>query len=528
MRLLRNANISKKLFFLIFTFILFLVSVGFTGYYYMQSINHSADSMYEDYLLPVMWNNDNRANLRAQKAYLLEHILSPSMKEQKELETKINERKEKIASNLKLYAEVNLQPYEKEHLTSIQKSISSYYSLMDQVLTLSLEEKNDEALKVFREELSPLLEKITLEATKLAEFNADYAKEMNVQNNKEASFATTIMISLSVSAVLLSVLLGVLITNMIARPLAEIKDLMGKAQAGDLTVHGTYQSKDEVGQMTDSFNRMTDNLRHVIERVITSSNSLASASEEISASTNELALGSSQQAESATLATEMVQDMAEAVQAVARNAELASASSEQAVQLAAEGEKVINGTLQKMGEINLRTQELASKSTQIGDIIEVIDDIAEQTNLLALNAAIEAARAGEAGKGFAVVADEVRKLAERSGIATKQISDLIKGIQLNTLDSVKAVEAGNEQTQKAGEAFAEIIRSVKDSSDKVMDIASASEEQAAQSDSVLQAVQNIAAITQETSASTEETAASSLELAKTAEALSNLTTQFKI
>lgn len=181
-----------------------------------------------------------------------------------------------------------------------------------------------------------------------------------------------------------------------------------------------------------------------------------------------------------------------------------------------------------MTRVNEQMSKLEEDSNKIGEIIEVIDDIAEQTNLLALNAAIEAARAGDQGRGFAVVADEVRKLAERSGEATKQITKIIKGMQDNTAQSVKAVEDGVVASQKTGEAFEHIMAMVNETAHKVTEIAAASEQQAAQSSEVLGSIESISAATEEAAASSEETASTAQSLAQLAEELNSSVSIFKI
>jgi methyl-accepting chemotaxis protein len=304
--------------------------------------------------------------------------------------------------------------------------------------------------------------------------------------------------------------------------------IMNKAETGDLTVHIDYEAKDELGGLANSFNQMIEGVKETVVQVSEHARSLAASSEEISASTEEIANGAQEQARAAMASSEMMNEMANAVQDISKNAEGAAEATEQTVAAAEQGKKAIEEVLQGMNEISVRIHDLADKSTQIGEIIEVIDDIAEQTNLLALNAAIEAARAGEAGKGFAVVADEVRKLAERSGKATKEISELIESIQENTASSVAAVNAGNEKTNNAGVMFEDIVKHVKQSSKRVVEILAASEEGASQSQEVLRAVESIASVSEETAASVEQTAATANDLAKMAEMLNHLAEKFKV
>ncbi|WP_017755678.1 methyl-accepting chemotaxis protein [Calidifontibacillus oryziterrae] len=351
-------------------------------------------------------------------------------------------------------------------------------------------------------------------------------KQEIVETGNQIIYMTIII---SVIAVALGIVVAFVLAHRITAPILEIVRRLKKVAAGDLTGEKvSVKSKDEVGQLAGAINDMISSLRALIGDVLENANNLAASSEEISASTEQIASGSQLQANNAGLASEMVKEMAQAIHAVSKNADDTSNASENMVEAAGKGNEVIQDTLQGMQQISEKILELSSKSVQIGEIVEVIDDIAEQTNLLALNAAIEAARAGEAGKGFAVVADEVRKLAERSSKATKEISELIQSIQANTDASVEAVNIGNEKANNAGKAFEEIISLVKISANKVAEIAAASEQQNAQSQEVLQSVESIAAVSEQTAAGVQETAATAQDLAKMAENLSQLAAKFNI
>ena len=354
----------------------------------------------------------------------------------------------------------------------------------------------------------------------------DVSEELIKKSGNSLIMITTVI---SIFGILLGIVIALFLAQRITRPILEIVDRIKKIASGDLTGESLVtKSKDEVGQLIKSTNEMILSLRNLIGKVSENAMSLAASSEEISASTEQIASGSQQQANDAAASSEMVKEVAGAIKNVSMNAEAASSSSEKTVIAAEDGGRVIRETVNGMAEISQKIGELSSKSVQIGEIVEVIDDIAEQTNLLALNAAIEAARAGEAGKGFAVVADEVRKLAERSSKATKEISELIHSIQQNTEDSVAAVTAGNVTVTTAGETFGQIVKLVKESASKVAEIAAAGEEVAAQSNEVLIAVENIASVSEETAAGIQETAATANDLAKMAESLTGLAAKFKL
>ncbi|WP_017756274.1 methyl-accepting chemotaxis protein [Calidifontibacillus oryziterrae] len=351
-------------------------------------------------------------------------------------------------------------------------------------------------------------------------------KEQVIEAGNTIMFITVVF---TIAALAIGVIVAWILAQKITGPILEIVNRLKQVAAGDLTGETiSLKSKDEVGQLANSINDMVFSLRQLVGEVVQNSSNLAASSQEISASTEEIASGSQQQANEASASSEMVKEMSNAIKNVAKYAEDAALSTEQTVKAADQGGKVIKEAVDSMGVISNKIGDLSSKSVQIGEIVEVIDDIAEQTNLLALNAAIEAARAGEAGKGFAVVADEVRKLAERSGKATKEISELIHSIQENTDSAVEAVNEGDEKAKIGGSSFKEIVTLVKTSAEKVAEIAAAAEQQAAQSQEVLISVENIASVSEETAASVQETAATANDLAKMAEGLSILAGRFKI
>ena len=358
----------------------------------------------------------------------------------------------------------------------------------------------------------------------------------------ESAQARTFQLISTLLALLVGVIAAVIITRQITRPLQETLAVVERIASGDLTQNVTVTRRDELGVLQQGIARMGVTLRDLISGIRDGVTQIASAAEELSAVTEQTSAGvNSQKIEPDQVATAM-HEMTATVQEVARNAEEASQAAAAADGEAREGDKVVNeaiAQIERLASEVVRSTEamsvLQQESDKIGSVMDVIKAVAEQTNLLALNAAIEAARAGEAGRGFAVVADEVRGLAQRTQKSTEEIEGLVAGLQ-NGTQQVSAVMSNSRAltdssvalTRKAGASLENITRTVSNIQSMNQQIAAAAEQQSAVAEEISRSIINVRDVSEQTAAASDETAASSVELARLGGQLQQMVSHFRV
>ena len=418
----------------------------------------------------------------------------------------------------------------------------TYISSSERIMALLDSGQGDQARTLLNTTNNELFRQARELIRVMIESNNRQIKEGTIAAEELRNSALTWMISGIVLAFLIAIIIGVLITRLITRPIAQAVESAQRIAKGDLTQAIITERTDEAGQLLMALSDMQGGLKSTLLEIANASDQLASAAEELSAVTDESSRGLTRQNDEIQQAATAVNQMTAAVDEVASNAVSTSEASRQATTEAEDGrqqvEQAVSGMSSMVVEINDSTQsvaDLAGQVREIGKVIDVIRGIADQTNLLALNAAIEAARAGEQGRGFAVVADEVRALAHRTQISTVDIEKMIGEVQTGADDAVAAMNkslswATDTQAlaQNAGEALQRITASVAKINERNLVIASASEEQAQVAREVDRNLLNIQDLSTQTAAGAHQTNASSQDLSRLATSFKVLVSKFQL
>jgi methyl-accepting chemotaxis protein len=539
---IRNMNIAPRAF-LGFAFIAALViglsvfSVNRMALIRQATIDMESNQLPSIATLSVMLENSLRLRITSFRT-----LVNREPASLRETDARIAELIGKLQTAKKAYAALPTGAEELAVFKQFEATLSTFLEIQARVLELSGQDKIEDMRVLINTRMKEATDLMGAQINQLILMNTKSATDAAALSRQEYDSANLGIIGVSVVAVLLTILLAWLLTRSIVNPLSRAVRAAEEIAAGDLTRPIEVDGKDEAAQLLLALVTMQRNLRQTIELISGSSTQLASAAEELSAVTEESSRGLQQQNNEIEQAATAVNEMTAAVEEVARNAVSTSEASQQSNQTARQGRDRVVDTVKSIQDMTQQLQAtsglvegLAAQGRDIGKVLDVIRSIAEQTNLLALNAAIEAARAGEAGRGFAVVADEVRALAHRTAQSTTEIEQMVAGIQTRTGDAVQSMSRNTDSTRttlslanSAGDALELITEAIAQINERNLVIASASEEQAQVSREVDRNLVNIRDLAAQTAAGANQTSAASHELSRLAVDLKTMVARFVI
>lgn len=543
MSLIKNLKIRTKLNILVIFASLLMVAIGTTGLLGINISNSALSSVYNEKLLYIIQLNEVRDHQMQVRTELLEAGLERDGFE-------ILARIDKVRSSL-FQIETILGEYNKHAMSAEEKKLADAFMAerMDYgrngvipIIDLLQAEKFDQVQKLRKDIMNPGYAKASVGIDALIQLQVDAAKKEYERVEKTTKIIRIIAIATIVIGLSLSIVLGLIITRSVNSGVRELAVTAKKLANGELTARVNWNSTDELGDVGRAFNQMATEFSSLISQVRQSADQVASAAAMQASTAEKVSAISGNQTQQAAIAASSIDNLNSAVKEIAQKTDDVVTSANDASAMAAEGQQVVNKAVQGIQQVAITVKEsaqlmaaLGKRSDQIGQIVNVIKDIAEQTNLLALNAAIEAARAGEQGRGFAVVADEVRKLAERTATATSEISTMISAIQSETGNAVTTMEKGSSQVSdgvalanQAGQSLQNINSSVKRVVEMIEQISESTRSQSETTNEITKRVEHIAEMAQENTSSVDETTHASHDLQKLSSHLQQVVSRFKL
>ncbi|WP_024657530.1 methyl-accepting chemotaxis protein [Pseudomonas syringae USA007] len=451
-------------------------------------------------------------------------------------------RNKQITDAQAIYEKLISDPNERNLYGQYVQLLGQYRQLEERLKTLTRANKIEELQNLLNNELLSNSDQMNVVLGKLVEINTAQLNQVKKDASREYDSAFNMVIGLLIAATLLTIVFAWMLIKSITTPIATALHAAETIAKGNLTQPIQIDGSDEAGRLLLAMKTMQDKLRDTLQGISGSATQLASAAEELNAVTDESARGLVQQNNEIEQAATAVNEMTSAVEEVARNAVSTSQASRNAATSAGDGRDLVQETVSAIermsGDVKGTAEliiNLATESRDIGKVLDVIRGLADQTNLLALNAAIEAARAGEAGRGFAVVADEVRALAHRTQQSTSEIERMIGSIQSGTEQAVSSMRNSTERAEStlniakgADMALNTINVAVEEINERNMVIASAAEEQAQVAREVDRNLVNIRDLSAQSTTGANQTSAASTELSRLAVDLNSMVSRFAL
>lgn len=553
-------TVGKKLFSGFLSVLLILIAIIALGYYQISFVSKSYTNLIND---------------KAKKLIMIRELNSEILKEQVNLRGYLMygdgkstdgfaEAQENFQRKSKSLDGMINHPEAKKYLTTLIQIEKEYTQFFNQIIQFKEKDKMNDAIQVTSIKDVKLVSEFDQVTNDFMKFQQQLLDEGITKTANEIESIKNWVLILGLISVLTGFSIAWYSGRLISKPVIAISAAAERIASGDLTIEKMkVKNRDELGDMAKSFNQMSHNLRELIQQVSTNALQVASASEELTASAEqntkateqiaatiqEVASGTENQVRGVEESSAAMDEISIGIQQIAMNVQQVSNSATETSEKAGEGNQAIQIVVQQMNSISDTVDGLAEaisglgdRSHEIGKIVDVITDIAGQTNLLALNAAIEAARAGEHGRGFAVVADEVRKLAEQSDQSAQRIAQLISIIQedtqrtVNSMDhATKEVSQGIEVVHSAGDSFEQILCSIQGVTSQIQEVSASIEQMSIGVVQVDQSIKMFASVaeesasgTQSVSAAAEEQLASMEEIASSASSLARMTEDLQL
>ncbi|GAB5045876.1 methyl-accepting chemotaxis protein [Thermodesulfovibrio sp. TK110] len=537
----KNLTIGKKLTVGFGVIIFFLILSGLITLLQLSSIKSNITDIDEriDKL-------NNAVSVRRSILEVISNVkdmmLTEDSKKKQELKKAIDENRARYKEKLETIRKTTHTKEGEQLLKNIEDAVNDAAQSNNKVIELALAGKNKEAIEIFNQEVSSKLARLEKALDEEVSFHNKKLAARIAEINSIIMREIIIIVIFTIASVLIGVAFALFISRSVKKPVTELKGVLERVAQGDLSVDIKTKSKDELGMISQSVHEAIASIKALISESKTISSSLASSSEQLSATTEEISRNLKSQTERASQIASAAEEMSQTVVDIAKNASQIAEVSVTTASVAKDGRdmtlktaneiKLIEGAIQKLSEV---INVLGDRSRQIGEIVTVIKDIADQTNLLALNAAIEAARAGEQGRGFAVVADEVRKLAERTAKATDEIAEMIRGIQTEVNvaegsmeDATKKVVSGVELSEKSAQILGDILKKAEELQSMIQQIASATEEMSSVTDHITQDISSIAEGSKEISLAVDQSAQTASDIARLGVELNTAIGRFKV